>query len=89
MVLLNTVCIYMLAGLVFPDLFGEEVVDLKENFYAHRGWFFLARRCYDSCQRLQRCRFGWQIASSDESCLPSDSWSDPFRRRAYSTRTVP
>lgn len=40
MVLLNTICIYMLAGLVFPDLFGEEVVDLKENFYAHRRWFF-------------------------------------------------
>jgi hypothetical protein len=30
----------MVAGLVFPDFFGDEVVDLKENFYAHRGWFF-------------------------------------------------
>lgn len=40
MVLLNVIFIYMMAGLVFPDLFGEEVVDLKENFYAHRGWFF-------------------------------------------------
>ena len=40
MVLLNVIFIYMIAGLVFPDLFGEEVVDLKENFYAHRGWFF-------------------------------------------------
>src|ERR1700724_1082160 len=40
MVLLNTILIYMLAGLVFPDLFGEGVIDLKENFYAHRGWFF-------------------------------------------------
>ena len=40
MVLLNTILIYMLAGLVFPDLFGEGVVDLRENFYAHRGWFF-------------------------------------------------
>jgi hypothetical protein len=39
MVLLQTILIYMVAGLVFPDLFGEEVVDLKENFYAHRGWF--------------------------------------------------
>jgi len=39
-VLLQTIIIYMVAGLVFPDLFGEEVVDLKENFYAHRGWFF-------------------------------------------------
>ncbi len=39
-VLLQTIIIYMVAGLVFPDLFSEEVVDLKENFYAHRGWFF-------------------------------------------------
>lgn len=40
MVLLNVIFIYMIAGLVFPDFFGEEVVDLKKNFYAHRGWFF-------------------------------------------------
>jgi hypothetical protein len=40
MVLLQTILIYMAAGLVFPDLFGEEGVDLKKNFYAHRGWFF-------------------------------------------------
>ena len=32
MVLLNVIFIYMVAGLVFPDFFGEEVVDLKENF---------------------------------------------------------
>jgi MFS family permease len=40
MVLLQTILIYMVAGLVFPDLFGDEIVDLKENFYAHRAWFF-------------------------------------------------
>ncbi|HVI81756.1 MAG TPA: hypothetical protein VM717_03355 [Chthoniobacterales bacterium] len=40
MVLLNTIFIYMLAGLVFPDSFGEEAVDFKDNFYAHRRWFF-------------------------------------------------
>jgi hypothetical protein len=40
MVLLNTIFIYMITALVFPDFFGEEVVDLKESFYAHRGWFF-------------------------------------------------
>jgi hypothetical protein len=39
-VLLNTIFIYMIAALVFPDLFGEGVIDLKQNFYAHRGWFF-------------------------------------------------
>jgi len=40
MVLLNVIFIYMVAGLVFPDFFGDQVVDLKESFYAHRGWFF-------------------------------------------------
>src|SRR4029077_6239630 len=30
----------MVTELVFPDLFGEEVVDLRENFHARRGWFF-------------------------------------------------
>jgi hypothetical protein len=39
-VLLNVIFIYMAAGLVFPDFFDGEVVDLKENFYSHRGWFF-------------------------------------------------
>jgi hypothetical protein len=40
MVLLQTILTYMVAGLVFPDLFGEVTIDLKENFYAHRIWFF-------------------------------------------------
>jgi hypothetical protein len=39
-VLLQTIVTYMLAGLVFPDFFGEESIDLRENFYAHRVWFF-------------------------------------------------
>jgi hypothetical protein len=40
MVLLQTILIYMVAGLVFPDFVGEAIVDLKESFYAHRRWFF-------------------------------------------------
>jgi hypothetical protein len=40
-VLLQTVLTYMVAGLIFPDLFGSEPIDLKANFYAHRRWFFL------------------------------------------------
>jgi hypothetical protein len=40
MVLLNTIFIYMIAGLIFPDLSDEKDVDLKESFYAHRPWFF-------------------------------------------------
>jgi hypothetical protein len=39
-VLLNVIFIYMVSGLVFPDFFGQELVDLKANFYGHRGWFF-------------------------------------------------
>ena len=39
-VLLQTILTYMLAGLVFPDFFGEGIVDLRESFYAHRVWFF-------------------------------------------------
>jgi hypothetical protein len=40
-VLLQTVLTYMVAGLIFPDLFGSEPIDLKTNFYAHRRWLFL------------------------------------------------
>jgi hypothetical protein len=40
MILLQTILFYLLAGLVFPDFSGEEIVDLKESFYAHRRWFF-------------------------------------------------
>ena len=40
-VLLQTILTYMVAGLIFPDLFGTEPIDLKANFYAHRRWFFL------------------------------------------------
>jgi|SRR5581483_3068310 len=39
MVLLQTILFYMVAGLIFPD-FSEEVISLKESFYAHRRWFF-------------------------------------------------
>jgi len=39
-VLLQTILTYMLAGLVFPDFFGEGNIDLRKNFYAHRVWFF-------------------------------------------------
>lgn len=40
-VLLQTVLTYMVAGLIFPDLFGTEPIDLKANFFAHRLWLFL------------------------------------------------
>ena len=37
---LQATLLYMVAGLIFPDFFGETIVDLKESFYAHRRWFF-------------------------------------------------
>ncbi len=39
-VLLQTILIYMAAGMVFPDFLGEGAVDLKETFYGHSRWFF-------------------------------------------------
>jgi len=44
-VLLNTIFIYMLAGLVFPDLFGEEAVILKIISTRTVAGFF--PRCWD------------------------------------------
>jgi hypothetical protein len=39
-VLLQTIVVYMLAGLVFPDLSGEHTIDLRTHYFAHAGWFF-------------------------------------------------
>lgn len=39
-VLLQTIVLYMLAGLVLPDFFGDQLVDLRANYYAHHTWFF-------------------------------------------------
>lgn len=39
-VLLQTIVLYMLAGLVLPDFFGDQPVNLRANYYAHHSWFF-------------------------------------------------
>jgi hypothetical protein len=39
-VLLQTVVLYMLAGLVLPDFFGDDAIDLRANYYDHHAWFF-------------------------------------------------
>jgi hypothetical protein len=39
-VLVHTIALYMLAGLVLPDFFGENEIDLRANYYAHHSWFF-------------------------------------------------
>jgi hypothetical protein len=38
-VLAQTIVLYLLAAIVFPDFFGEEV-DLHEHYYGHTRWFF-------------------------------------------------
>lgn len=40
-VLLQTVPVYLLAGLVLPDVDGDRDVDLRDHYYAHHRWFFL------------------------------------------------
>src|SRR5437588_12026457 len=72
MVLLNTVFIYMMTALVFPDFFGEGAVDLKENFYAPARMVFHAGLLHHRYQRMQRYCSRWQTAKHDESHLPRD-----------------
>jgi hypothetical protein len=40
-VLMQTVLLYMLAGVVLPDFGGEAPVDLREHYYGHSRWFFM------------------------------------------------
>jgi len=42
-ILLQAISIYMAAALVLPDIIGEDFVDLREHFFAHRNWFFGAQ----------------------------------------------
>ena len=37
---LETILLYIVAGLVFPDFSGETFIDLKQSFYAQCRWFF-------------------------------------------------
>lgn len=40
LVLLQTVPLYLMAGLVLPDIDAERGLDLREHYYAHHRWFF-------------------------------------------------
>lgn len=40
-VLMQTVLLYMLAALVFPDIDKERTTDLRAHYYDHARWFFL------------------------------------------------
>jgi hypothetical protein len=39
-IMLEMISIYMIAALVLPDITGEDYVDLREHFFAHRSWLF-------------------------------------------------
>ncbi|MDQ2919916.1 MAG: hypothetical protein M3R10_08590 [Verrucomicrobiota bacterium] len=39
-VILQTIFLYMLTGLVLPEVNGDAPVDLRENYFAHHGWLF-------------------------------------------------
>lgn len=40
LVLAQTVPLYLMAGLVLPDIDVERGLDLREHYYAHHRWFF-------------------------------------------------
>jgi hypothetical protein len=40
LVLLQVVPLYLMAGLVLPDIDVERGLDLREHYYAHHRWFF-------------------------------------------------
>jgi hypothetical protein len=40
LVLLQTVPLYLMAGLVLPDVDREHGLDLREHYFAHHRWFF-------------------------------------------------
>jgi hypothetical protein len=40
LVLLQTVPLYLLAGLALPDPEPGQAIDLREHYYAHHRWFF-------------------------------------------------
>jgi hypothetical protein len=38
--LLETILLYLLAALALPNTFGDEIVDLRANYFRHARWFF-------------------------------------------------
>jgi hypothetical protein len=39
-IVLQAICVYMIAALVLPDAKADAEVDLREHYFAHRHWFF-------------------------------------------------
>src|SRR5262245_65437444 len=87
-VLLRTILIYMIAGLVFPDFFGDASVDLKESFYSYRRWFFFLGF---GCRRGERVHGSGPLrptAYPDKSHIPRDFRCHTTRLRIAENRNV-
>jgi hypothetical protein len=39
-IVLQTISVYMATAVVLPDMSRESAVDLRDHYFAHRGWFF-------------------------------------------------
>ena len=39
-IVLQAISVYMIAALILPDAKGDNTVDLREHYFAHRHWFF-------------------------------------------------
>lgn len=39
-IILRANSVYVVAALVLPNITGEEPVDLREHYFAHKGWIF-------------------------------------------------
>jgi hypothetical protein len=39
-IVLQAISVYMIAALILPDAKGDNAVDLREHYFAHRHWFF-------------------------------------------------
>lgn len=39
-IVLQATSVYMIAALILPDAKGDNTVDLREHYFAHRHWFF-------------------------------------------------
>jgi hypothetical protein len=39
-IVLQTISVYTATAVVLPDMSGDSAVDLRDHYFAHRGWFF-------------------------------------------------
>ena len=39
-IVLQTISVYMAAAVILPNITGDSSVDLRDHYFAHRGWFF-------------------------------------------------